>query len=150
MDEQLVICRSEKAISLETIHQITSRFQWAGFIAVAPQRLSSTCHAKGPNYSLGESGGIYNGFLGPNSSGLAGEIRVGGQRISRQDIEEFFASLSAAGPVLLALADYDGHQFIDARSLDEPRQLPTLSPQAAAREWPQLLTQDRRAVRIAM
>lgn len=147
--------------------QITQTCRWGSVRLVSPREvygISPALKMSLPIYSLCESYGIYNHALGPKQSPRplkrrskketrdtasddANEVYLGGTRVDRNMVQQYVQYLfnTERNPLVLVLAKIIECDRIDVSRIDRPCSL-TLSE--AIQLWPNLMTTERRSIRI--
>lgn len=164
--DELLVCLADASGILHSA-EINAKFRWGRVIPVHSEVIRN-CQTQGHSFfSLGESYGIYNRFLGPPSlkisskrrrkgaisgsqivgSGNATEIRIGGLAVTRKDIFLYLKLLIDSKSLVLAIVSRNDDDTIDGRIFDV-KTMPAVSTQEAAEEWPFIFSNDSRVVRL--
>lgn len=146
--------------TLNHIEEMNNTFRW-GRIVHEPG-WHTDCR-KESLYSLGTSGGSYNGFLGPlaprlqqrrkkiarkkDSLPAPTEIRIAGSLVSRPEIEAYLERLCCDGAITLCCTNYELMDRAEMLNICSG-QIAELSTAEAAQLWPQLITNERNRLRI--
>lgn len=156
MNEILLCCVTREFDKLE---EINNAFRWGRIVSEIGWRTDCPHESL---YSLGTSGGTYNGFLGPfparlkqrrkkttreDRPSVSSERRIAGSLVTKPEIEAYLERLCRNGSIALRWTSYEMLDHVESLSICGG-DIPELTITEAAQLWPLLITDDRSRVRI--